>query len=290
MQVDADHKEMARLRRGQGGVYPNVLRIIKDALKSASEQFAAAPRPVEEWQPSTPSYYEPEAESKSQTLDDDGQWDNDNLLCDACSDLFPKTQTHHHCYICDNGNFNVCRSCKKSGKSCPGGHMLRERRLGDSATADNVECDDNDIPLICDYCDEAFPGDQVHFHCIICSDGDYDLCLACRKRGRICPGRHKMVKRQLPSKTTFATKFYGDYSDTAKYPSPATSPPPPEEAVTEYYEDPYYNYSQPRKTRSPKPYGEDASLSNPLACQVCESSFSSRNQLFNHLREEDHMV
>ncbi|KAF2175379.1 14-3-3-domain-containing protein [Zopfia rhizophila CBS 207.26] len=35
---------MAKLRPGQGGAYPNVLRVIKDGLQSASEQYAAVVR------------------------------------------------------------------------------------------------------------------------------------------------------------------------------------------------------------------------------------------------------
>lgn len=41
MKVDGDHSQIAKLRPGQGGAYPNVLRVIKDGLQSASEQYAA---------------------------------------------------------------------------------------------------------------------------------------------------------------------------------------------------------------------------------------------------------
>ena len=39
--IDGDHSQIAKLKPGQGGVYPNVLRVIKDGLQSASEQYAA---------------------------------------------------------------------------------------------------------------------------------------------------------------------------------------------------------------------------------------------------------
>ncbi|KAK4198553.1 hypothetical protein QBC40DRAFT_331209 [Triangularia verruculosa] len=326
MAVNGDHKEIARLRRGQGSVYPNVLRVIKDALKSASEQFAAAARATEEKELSTPASEveaEPTSEivdddgqsatlnddGQSETADDDGQWDDDNLLCDTCLELFPKTETHHHCYICDDGNFSVCRSCKKLDKSCPGGHTLLERRLGDPVTPDGGEENEsegegeNDTNLFCSYCDKDIPQDQVHFHCIICDDGDYDVCLACRKLGKICPGRHKMVKRQLPSKTTtLATTFNSD-SETVRSASPATLPPPPramkslkeespkqKEPVAEYREIRGCNCGLPKRKKSPKPPSKGASSYNPLACRVCGSSCESKTQLFNHLREEDHMV
>lgn len=53
-QVDGDHREIVKLRRGQGGVYPNVLHVIKEALQSASEQFAVASRVSELKQSETP--------------------------------------------------------------------------------------------------------------------------------------------------------------------------------------------------------------------------------------------
>jgi hypothetical protein len=44
MKVDGDHSQIAKLRPGQGGAYPNVLQVIKDGLQSASEQYAAIVR------------------------------------------------------------------------------------------------------------------------------------------------------------------------------------------------------------------------------------------------------
>ena len=42
--IDGDHSQIAKLRPGQGGAYPNVLRVIKDGLQSASEQYPAFTR------------------------------------------------------------------------------------------------------------------------------------------------------------------------------------------------------------------------------------------------------
>jgi hypothetical protein len=44
MKVDGDHSQIAKLKPGQGGAYPNVLRVIKDGLQSASEQYVAVVR------------------------------------------------------------------------------------------------------------------------------------------------------------------------------------------------------------------------------------------------------
>ena len=37
---------------------------------------------------------------------------------------------------------------------------------------------------------------DVHYHCGICDDGDYDLCETCVKAGKLCPGKeHWLIKR-----------------------------------------------------------------------------------------------
>ncbi|KFY05771.1 hypothetical protein V492_08307 [Pseudogymnoascus sp. VKM F-4246] len=46
MKVDGDHKEIARLRRGQASVYPSVLRVIKEALVSATAAMTRAVQAV----------------------------------------------------------------------------------------------------------------------------------------------------------------------------------------------------------------------------------------------------
>ncbi|KFY69275.1 hypothetical protein V498_10499 [Pseudogymnoascus sp. VKM F-4517 (FW-2822)] len=137
MKVDGDHKEIARLRRGQGGVYPNVLRIIKEALVSASDQFAAAARAAQVAESEAEESYVGEpapSASADQNAPEDtrdmlGDYDDDNLICDNCYDEFPKTLEHQHCYICSNGNYNICPDCSGNGTSCPGGHDMVSREL-----------------------------------------------------------------------------------------------------------------------------------------------------------------
>lgn len=48
--------------------------------------------------------------------------------------------------------------------------------------------------LFCNACDK--PMTDVHYHCSICDDGDFDLCEACVKTGSLCQGEgHWLVKR-----------------------------------------------------------------------------------------------
>ncbi|KAH8586231.1 hypothetical protein B0O99DRAFT_695681 [Bisporella sp. PMI_857] len=165
MKVDGDHKDIAKLRRGQGGVYPNVLRIIKDALQSASEQFTAATRISEARQENNqPKDNQQDTigshdQNQDQDAESEGEYDESNLICEVCYDEFPKYQKHYHCYICGDGNFNICQSCKTSKTLCPGKHKMIERQLenpDESDDASSYEEDDNDNYLMCNACEESF--------------------------------------------------------------------------------------------------------------------------------------
>ncbi|OCK78197.1 hypothetical protein K432DRAFT_406661 [Lepidopterella palustris CBS 459.81] len=54
--------------------------------------------------------------------------------------------------------------------------------------------------VYCNNCDQ--PMANEHFHCSICDNGDYDLCLGCVESGTHCPGAgHWMVKRFVKNGT-----------------------------------------------------------------------------------------
>ncbi|OBU01305.1 hypothetical protein VE01_00291 [Pseudogymnoascus verrucosus] len=214
MKVDGDHKEIARLRRGQGGVYPNVLHIIKEALVSASDQFAAARAATaaetdagDKWADEPDSNANDDQNTDEDTGDEGmGDFDDYNLICDNCYDEFPKTQTHKHCYICADGNYNLCRGCNADGTSCPGGHDMVSRELehdsGDDDEEEGEEDDDDEIVGTCDFCGCGFIDDTSYFRCILCSDGEFFICIPCRKSGRICITGHKLSKPKIPRDTS----------------------------------------------------------------------------------------
>lgn len=48
--------------------------------------------------------------------------------------------------------------------------------------------------VCCNICEEAVP--DVHYHCSICDDGDFDLCQSCVNEGRTCHSdSHWLIKR-----------------------------------------------------------------------------------------------
>jgi hypothetical protein len=40
------------------------------------------------------------------------------IICDICISNIPDVDIHHHCGICDNGDFDICQECIASGASC----------------------------------------------------------------------------------------------------------------------------------------------------------------------------
>jgi hypothetical protein len=50
----------------------------------------------------------------------------DWTICNACQ--APITEEYSHCNICDDGDYDLCRSCVKSGSYCSGHHRPLEKR------------------------------------------------------------------------------------------------------------------------------------------------------------------
>lgn len=57
------------------------------------------------------------------------------------------------------------------------------------------ESDHNTVS--CDICDTSFPKSDAHYHCIICNDGDFDICQQCKDIGHQCPSYHQLYERRL---------------------------------------------------------------------------------------------
>ena len=140
----------------------------------------------------------------------------------------------------------------------------------------------------------------MHFHCFICEGGDYNLCLSCKKSSKVCPGRHKMVKRQLPidSKTGGGTT-----KKNASVRSPVLNPPnsstkKSETVIAKRGTTEYCNIKgcgcglpkKPKATSAAAGKKKKAAVNNQFACLKCGASFDARGALFTHLREKNHMV
>jgi hypothetical protein len=315
MKVDGDHSQIAKLRPGQGGAYPNVLRIIMDALQSAAEQYSAAARKEVDGGPSVspPSMSPPPDDSSSRIIP---VYDDNNLTCDGCLNEFPKNRTHYNCIICDDGDFNLCQTCKKSGKSCPGKHKLHKRQLLGPESEDDDSDDSDDNNLICDECSKEFPKSKIHYHCIICDDGNFDLCQTCKKAGKSCPGKHKLYKRQLgdpatkgesddedqsasqgsTTKTSSSTQYCDIPGCKCGLPRKPTTlaPRKKKSEATKYCDIPGCTCSLPKKPTTPTSSkdedddAEDEICGLPYTCPVCDRGFQYEYSLRDHKKATGH--
>ncbi|KFY93704.1 hypothetical protein V500_03565, partial [Pseudogymnoascus sp. VKM F-4518 (FW-2643)] len=276
MKVDGDHKEIARLRRGQGGVYPNVLRIIKEALVSASDQFAAAARAAQvaesEADESWVEEPAPSASADQNTPEDTGgvvrDYDDYNLICDNNSyDEFPKTLEHQHCYICSNSNYRICPDCSANGTSCPGDHDMVSREL-EYDEADEKEKGKDDTIGWCEFCGQSFFDHSSFFCCTSCGEGDFYICIPCRKSGHVCVLGHTLVKRRTSDNSSTAVEEETQYCDVAgcecslpkrpKEQSPAVEDEETQEE-TQYCGIAGYECSLPKRPKPPSPAPVEAS-------------------------------
>lgn len=288
LMVDGDHSQIAKLSRGQGGAYPNVLRVIKQGLQSASETYAVYNKeqvkpdnntPPETTPPASrmpspePSEVVPEnpvedvatTSGMMDTLFEDEQafsgseeepvdeYEIDNFMtCDECLAEFPKWLQHSVCIICEDGDFILCQSCQNQGYSCPERkHQLYPRQLPKPEEKRNTKIGDHEIR--CDWCLEDFGKSETHSHCDICSDGNFDLCVGCKRLDAFCPGKHELYERKITRRSK---------DKTIKHASP-----------------------QPQIQRQPSPQ-PPTETSNPT-CFECNTIFPSRNKLFEHIKQSN---
>ena len=85
----------------------------------------------------------------------------------------------------------------------------------------------------CNSCGNSIPNE--HYHCSICDDGDFDLCMACVDRGSSCSGDdHWLIKRtlqngQVVSSTTevISTLTSTKKEEVKQEDTPKVAPPEP---------------------------------------------------------------
>lgn len=97
---------------------------------------------------------------------------------------FPRPSIGHICTQCRNipldllllgSSFfsNRCKGNHAEGENCKGKHSIT-----------------------CDHCKS--PIEDVHYHCHVCNEGDFDICSSCKEKGDHClQEQHKMVKRKF---------------------------------------------------------------------------------------------
>ncbi|RAO73014.1 uncharacterized protein BHQ10_009026 [Talaromyces amestolkiae] len=123
----------------------------------------------------------------------------------------------------------------------------------------------------CNNCGGSIPSE--HYHCSICDDGDYDLCLNCVDAGVSCPGEnHWLLKRLVQngvivnSVTTIAPKRLDPDSSTEE-PTPVKEEPKVEDKIEEKIEE---------KEIVPEPEVQEGQkeVADERTCNACFREFS----------------
>ena len=94
--------------------------------------------------------------------------------CNYCGFEFTTGYRFFHCCSCDNGEFDLCQSCKENGHHCNDvEHALENRFL---ATIDPFAAE-------CELCGLEFGISDSLFHCTVCNLG---LCQSCAQKRQHC--------------------------------------------------------------------------------------------------------
>lgn len=123
----------------------------------------------------------------------------------------------------------------------------------------------------CNNCGGSIPSE--HYHCSICDDGDYDLCLNCVDAGVTCPGEdHWLLKRLVQngviinSVTTIAPKRL-DPESTAEEVAPVKEEPKVEDKIEEKIE-------EKEAVPEPEVQEEQKEVADERTCNACFREFS----------------
>lgn len=130
-------------------------------------------------------YKRPSARPRRSTNNDDRQITNEDpnrrlqtgLFCDICSS--EANGTFWKCDECNEGDWGFCNTCVNQGKCCTHA-LLPICRI--SSSSDETPAETFNILSFatnCDICTHPIPASTTRFHCLVCNDGDYDICANC---------------------------------------------------------------------------------------------------------------
>lgn len=139
----------------------------------------------------TPRQYTSPSEGSSESL-------QTGAFCEAC--LSSANDSYWYCNICLEGAWGYCAACVKRGRHCthalmPICHISQSSQPDPSKVAfvglPHLRQDSYvALPVLtdCDICARPIPPNSTRFHCLECSEGDYDICNECY-RGLVAQGK-----------------------------------------------------------------------------------------------------
>ncbi|KAJ4343108.1 hypothetical protein N0V95_006756 [Ascochyta clinopodiicola] len=163
-----------------------------------------------------------------------------HVLCNACGKDHIEYELHYNCQQCDNGEYNICLRCFRSGKGCrhwfgfgwaawlryerqapqggyhPSsehphvftGHRYRRplAQLAESSTPPHVLMSEHnpeqrlETGVFCDIC-KAF-ANACYWKCDYCNEGEWGYCNDCVNQGRHCTHPLLPVAHKSPNETS----------------------------------------------------------------------------------------
>lgn len=134
-------------------------------------------------------YQRPSARPRRATTPDDRQIASDDpahrlqtgLFCDICSS--EANETFWKCDECNEGDWGFCNTCVNQGKCCTHA-LLPICHISDTDTPGMASEPNETFKILsfatnCDICTHPIPASTTRFHCLVCNDGDYDICANC---------------------------------------------------------------------------------------------------------------
>ncbi|KAE9371963.1 hypothetical protein N431DRAFT_456722 [Stipitochalara longipes BDJ] len=106
-------------------------------------------------------------------------------VCKRCNHAITDTYMWR-CDICESGKYEVCWKCYTSGPKPGHGCLVEGHRLYKRLQRCYKGWDWDYNFWECNRCgDDMVPADP-HWHCEVCNEGDYDICLPCHTQGVGC--------------------------------------------------------------------------------------------------------
>ncbi|KAM7191383.1 E3 ubiquitin-protein ligase [Naviculisporaceae sp. PSN 640] len=193
------------------------------------------------------------------------------INCNSCNKQHIEYELHYNCFICRDGDWNLCRDCWRRGKGClhwfgfgyaawarwekrlaeqpktPPPHMLTASRYlppkqipGGAEGRRTLTTDNPKYRLqsgtFCCLCSAW--SNECYWRCEICNEGDWGFCNDCVNQGKMCthallPMSYQPLIPQRPQFPERSTPPSSPHSRSPKGGSPARSPvrPPPPAAT-----------------------------------------------------------
>ncbi|RAH48590.1 SH3 domain protein [Aspergillus brunneoviolaceus CBS 621.78] len=149
------------------------------------------------------SAYRSDRDGRMVTNDDPARRLQTGLFCDSCHSS--ANDCLWRCNQCNEGDWGFCNRCVNQGRCCthallPICRITRDSPLASPTGAFTIapngasnDCSDasgsgTEIFKIlsfttnCDICTHPIPASTLRFHCLVCNDGDYDICANCYLR------------------------------------------------------------------------------------------------------------